>query len=108
MAAPVLLLFESDGESSATSQSIVNQLENAGYEVVEAHNLSLAAALLFVDRRVGGVVIKDRDDGMGRCFAESAKAIRPELPLFTITSNEDALRAATDYIPAALVSNLDS
>lgn len=107
MAAHVLLLFEPGGSSRAADELIVNQIENAGYEVVEAHNISVAAALLFVDRRVDAVLIKDNDE-MGRYFAESVKAIRPEVQLFTIPSEEELSGAATDQIPAALGSKLDS
>ena len=83
MSSHVVLLFEPDHASTGIGRSIVSQFEQSGYEVIEAHNLSLATALLFVDRRVEAVVIDATDNRIEEEFAHTVRAIRPGLPLLT-------------------------
>jgi hypothetical protein len=56
-------------------------LERAGYEVIEAYDLNITAALLYVSRRVEAVVINTVDGKIGPELAQSVMSIRPGLPL---------------------------
>ena len=49
MFAHIVLLVGLD-RAFETEPSLATELERAGYEVIEAHNLSTASALLFVHR----------------------------------------------------------
>jgi len=56
MSEHVVLVVESDC-ATESEQVLARELERVGYEVIEAHNLDVAAALLFIDRRINAVVI---------------------------------------------------
>ena len=56
MSAHVVLLLESN-RATKSEQFLFGELKNVGYEVVEARNLNVAAALVFIDRRIDAVVI---------------------------------------------------
>jgi hypothetical protein len=91
MSAHVVLLFaETDSAPKHTEPSIAIELKQAGYRVIEAHNLSVAAALLFVSRTVEAVVIESASDHIAAKFAHSVGAIRPGLPLLRADGMEDA------------------
>jgi hypothetical protein len=89
MAAHVVLLFaEPESVPKHTEPSIANELKQAGYRVIEVHNLSVAAALLFVSRTVEAVVIESACDQIAAKFADSVGAIRPGLPLLRADARE--------------------
>ena len=89
MAAHVVLVFaEPDSAPRQTEPSIAIDLKQAGYRVIEANNLSVAAALLFVSRTVEAVVIESACDQIAAKFADSVGAIRPGLPLLRADATE--------------------
>jgi len=88
MSSHVVLLFEPDRASREIEPSIASELERAGYEVTEAHNLSTAAALLFVNRKVEAVVVDVPSGQILPELADSLSAIRPGVPLLRTTSTE--------------------
>jgi DNA-binding response OmpR family regulator len=94
MSAHIVLLFEPDRPSTRIESSIASELEKAGYEVVEAHNLNVAAALVFIDRRIEAVVIDAASEQVFPQLARGASAIRPAIPLFSAASAE--MRATAD------------
>jgi|ERR1035437_997951 DNA-binding response OmpR family regulator len=88
MPAHLVLLFELDRTSEEIEPSIASELERAGYEVTEAHDLSTASASLFVNRRVEAVVIDVPRGQILPELADSLSAIRPGVPLLRRTSTE--------------------
>jgi len=88
MPAHLVLLFEPDRTAEGLKPSIASELERAGYEVTEAHNLSTAAALLFVNRRVEAVVIDVSSGQILPELADRLSAIRPGLLLLRTTSTD--------------------
>ena len=88
MSAHLVLLFEPDRTSEEIEPSIATELERAGYEVTEVHNLSTAAALLFVNRRVEAVVIDVPSGEILPELADRLSAIRPGLLLLRTTSTD--------------------
>ena len=80
MSAHVLLLFDSENASNPQASSISHELEEAGYEVIEADDLNTAAALLYVSRRVEAVVVSG-NGGIAPELVKCVTAIRPGLPL---------------------------
>ena len=87
MSAHVVLLVGLD-RAFETEPSVASELESAGYEVIEAYNLSTASALLFVHRRVEAVVIDAASDQIAAELAKTVSAIRPGLPLLTAAATE--------------------
>ena len=81
MSAHIVLLFEPPRASNRAELSIADELEKAGYEVIEAHSLSMAATLLFVSPALEAVVIDAAGDQVAAKLADSVSAIRPGLPL---------------------------
>jgi DNA-binding NtrC family response regulator len=93
MSAHVVLLFASVRASKHNEPSINASLEKAGYEVVEAHSLSTASALLFVSRKVEAVVVDSDNGSVAAEVADSLNAIRPGLPLLLVPGGESQSRA---------------
>jgi len=81
MSVHVVLLFEPEDASKQLEQSIACDLVRAGYEVMEAHDLNTAAALLYVSHRVEAVVVHAANQEINPEFARCITAIRPGLPL---------------------------
>ena len=86
MSVQVVLLFEAEraAEERAAEEnelSIAPELEKAGCEVVEAHSLSTAAALLFISHRFTAVVIDAPSSQIGEDVAHSLSALCPDLPV---------------------------
>jgi hypothetical protein len=108
MSAHVVLLAGLD-RAFETEPSIAGELERAGYEVTEAHNLSTASALLFVHRRVEAVVIDAASDQIASELAKTVSAIRPGLPLLTAAGTEAHAPAdgQAGHIAAGVISTLD-
>jgi hypothetical protein len=93
MCAHVVLVVESD-RATESEQFLASELERVGYEVVEAHNLNVAAALVFIDRRIDAVVIDAASEQVFPKLARGVSAIRPAIPLFSVASTE--MRTAAD------------
>jgi hypothetical protein len=81
MSAHIVLLFEPEDASKQQEQSISCDLARAGYEVMEAHDLNTAAALLYVSHRVEAVIVHAANEEINPEFARCITAIRPGLPL---------------------------
>jgi hypothetical protein len=81
MSVHVVLLFEPEDASKQLEQSIACDLVRAGYEVMEAHDLNTAAALLYVSHRLEAVVVHAANQEINPEFARCITAIRPGLPL---------------------------
>jgi hypothetical protein len=96
MSAPVVLLVESD-RATESEQLLARELERVGYEVIEAHNLNVAAALVFIDLRIEAVVIDAASEQVFPKLARGVSAIRPAIPLFSVASTE--MRTVADGPP---------
>jgi hypothetical protein len=81
MSVHVVLLFEPENASKQLEHSTACDLVRAGYEVMEAHDLNTAAALLYVSHRVEAVVVHAANQEINPEFARCVTAIRPGLPL---------------------------
>jgi len=81
MSVHVVLLFEPEDASKQQDRSIACDLERAGYEVMEAHDLNTAAALLYVSNRVEAVIIHAANEKIDPEFARCMTSMRPGLPL---------------------------
>jgi Cdc6-like AAA superfamily ATPase len=107
MSAHIVLLFEPPRASKQTELSVADELERAGYEVVEAHSLSMAAALLFVSPGLEAVVIDAAGDQIAAKLADSVSAIRPGLPLLRAASTKAQVDGQAVHERAEVVSTLD-
>jgi len=107
MSAHIVLLFEPPRASKQTELSIAGELERAGYEVIEAHTLSMAAALLFVSPALEAVVIDAVGDQMAAKLADSVSAIRPGLPLLRAASRRAQAEGLSVHERAEVISTLD-
>jgi len=87
MSEHVVLVVESDC-ATESEQVLARELERVGYEVIEAHNLDVAAALLFIDRRINAVVIDAASEQVFPKLARGVSGIRPAIPLFSVASTE--------------------
>ena len=87
MCAHVVLLVEPVA-SHQSRPAIAKELENAGYEVVETHNLNVAAAMVFIDRRIEAVVLDVVSESFCPELARGMSAIRPAVPLFSVSMPE--------------------
>ena len=87
MSAHVVLLVESE-RATESEQLLARELEKVGYEVIESHNLNVAAALVFIDRRIEAVVIDATSEQVFPELARGVSAIRPAIPLFSVGSTE--------------------
>jgi len=87
MSERVVLVVESDC-ATESEQFLARQLERVGYEVIAAHNLNVAAALLFIDRRINAVVIDAASEQVFPKLARGVSGIRPAIPLFSVPSTE--------------------
>ena len=105
MSAHIVLLFEPPRASKDHEFSIACELERAGYEVIEAHSLSMAAALLFVSPALEAVVIDAACDQLAAQLADSVGAIRPGLPLLRAATKTQADGHAV-YEGAEVISTL--
>ena len=101
MSVHIVLLFEPEDASKQPERSITCDLVRAGYEVMEAHDLNTAAALLYVSHRVEAVVIHAANEKINPEFARCMTAIRPGLPL--LLSNQ--ILISKKQVPAAEVSD---
>jgi hypothetical protein len=101
MSGHVVLLFEPEDASKQQEQSITCDLVRAGYEVMEAHDLNTAAALLYVTHRVEAVVVHAANEEIDPEFARCITAIRPGLPL--LLSNQ--ILISQKQVRAGEVSN---
>jgi len=106
MSAHIVLLFEPPCASKQTGLSVADELERAGYEVIEAHSLSMAAALLFVSPGLEAVVIDAAGEQVAAKLADSVSAIRPGLPLLSASTKAQADGQAVNE-RAEVVSTLD-
>ena len=88
MSAHIVLLFEPLRASKVAELSVADELQRAGYQVIEAHSLSMAAALLFVSPALEAVVIDAASDQIAAKLADSVSAIRPGLPMFRAANME--------------------
>ena len=104
MSAHIVLLFEPPRASKQIGLSVADELERAGYEVIEAHSLSMAAALLFVSPGLEAVVIDAPGEQTAAKLADSVRAIRPGLPLLKAAGQADG-QAVNER--AEVVSTLD-
>jgi len=93
MSEHVVLVVESD-RTTESKQFLARELEKVGYEVIEIRDLNVAAALLFIDRRIDAVVIDAASEQVFPKLARGVSGIRPAIPLFTVGSTE--MRAAAD------------
>ena len=107
MSAHIVLLFEAPRASNQTEVSIAGQLERAGYEVIEAHTVSMAAALLFVSPTLEAVVIDSAGDQIAAKLADCVSAIRPGLPLLSAPSTKAQADGCPIYERAEVISTLD-
>ena len=107
MSAHIVLLFEPPCASKQTGLSVADELERAGYEVIEAHSLSMAAALLFVSPGLEAVVIDAAGDQVAAKLADSVSAIRPGLPLLRAASTKAPADGQAVNERAEVVSTLD-
>jgi len=107
MSAHIVLLFEPPRASNPAELSIAAELEKAGYEVIEAHSLSMAAALLFVSPALEAVVIDAAGDQVAAKLADSVSAIRPRLPLLRAASPKAQADGQAVHERGAVVSTLD-
>ena len=107
MSAHIVLLFEPSRASIDSGLSIADELERAGYEVIEAHSLSVASAILFVSRAVEAVVIGAAGDQIAAKLADSASAVRPGLPLLRAASAESQADGRAVHERAEVISTLD-
>jgi hypothetical protein len=101
MSVHVVLLFEPESASKQQEQSIACDLVRAGYEVMEAHDLNSAAALLYVSHRVEAVVVHTANEEISPEFERCITVIRPGLPL--LLSNQ--ILISKKQVRAAEVSN---
>lgn len=101
MCAHVVLLIEPDTASQQSRPTIAKELEKAGYEVVETHNLNVAAAMVFIDRRIEAVVLDAASEGLCPEQARGVSAIRPAVPLFSVATSE--IRTAAECRDYAVV-----
>jgi len=88
MPAHVVLLLEADGSTKDNELLLAAELSNAGYEVVGTHNLDVAAAFLYISRRIEVVVIDAASIRAGEDFAHRLSGLRSETPLVVVTRNE--------------------
>lgn len=109
MSAHVVLLVGLGRAFEEIQPSIASELERAGYEVVEADNLSSASALLFVHRRVQAVVIDAGSEQIAAELANRVRAIRSGLPLLMATCTEAQTPAdeQVGHRAAVVISTLD-
>jgi len=107
MSAHIVLLFEPPRASNRAELSIADELEKAGYEVIEAHSLSMAATLLFVSPALEAVVIDAAGDQVAAKLADSVSAIRPGLPLLRAASTKARADGQAVHERGAVVSTLD-
>jgi hypothetical protein len=107
MSAHVVLLFEPPRASKQTELSIAGELERAGYEVIEANSLSMAAALLFVSPALEAVVIDAACDQIAAKLADSVNAIRPGLPLLRTASTKAQPDGQAVHERGEVISTLD-
>ena len=107
MSAHIVLLFEPPRASNQIELSIADQLQRAGYEVIEAHTLSMAAALLFVSPTLEAVVIDASGDQIAAKLADCVSAIRPGLPLLRATSTEAPGEGHAGHERAKVISTLN-
>ena len=85
MSAHVVLLLESS-RATKSEQFLFGELKNVGYEVVEARNLNVSAALVFIDRRIDAVVMDASNEQVFPELARGLSSIRPSIPLFSVMS----------------------
>ena len=85
MSTHAVLLFAPDRASKQRKPFATADLETAGFEVVESHDINNALALLFVSRKLEEVVIDVADDSVGVEVANCVKLLRPGLPLLVAT-----------------------
>ena len=107
MSAHIVLLFEAPRASNQTEVSIAGQLERAGYEVIEAHTVSMAAALLFVSPTLEAVVIDSAGDQIAAKLADCVSAIRPGLPLLRAANPNVQASGDAVHERAEVISTLD-
>ena len=107
MSAHIVLLFEPPRASKQTGLSVADELERAGYEVIEAHSLSMAAALLFVSPGLEAVVIDAAGEQIAAKLADSVSAIRPGVPLLRAASTKAQADGQAFNEKAEVVSTLD-
>jgi len=88
MPAHVVMLLEADGSSKDHELQLEVELVNAGYEVLGTHNFDVAAALLYISRRIEVVVIDAASIQAGQDFAHCLSGLRSETPLVVVTRNE--------------------
>lgn len=88
MSSHVVLVFEPDRASKELEPSMAGKLERAGYEVIETHDLNMAAALVFICRRIEAVVIDACSERVYPKLARGVSAIRPAIPLFSAACTE--------------------
>src|SRR5882757_5815369 len=93
MSEHVVLVIESD-RATEGDQFLARELEKVGYEVIEARNLDVAAALLFIDRRIDAVVIDAASEQVFPELAHGLSGIRPAIPLFSVAGT--VMRTAAD------------
>jgi len=102
----VVLLIEPDTASQDNRSTLAKEFEKAGYEVVETHNLNVAAAMVFIDRRIEAVVLDAASESFCPKLARGVSAIRPAIPLFSVATPE-IRTTAEDQDCAVIISALN-
>ena len=87
MSEHVVLVIEFD-HATEGQRFLARELEKVGYELINARNLDVAAALLFIDRRIDAVVIDAASEQVFPKLARGLSGIRPAIPLFSVASTE--------------------
>jgi CheY-like chemotaxis protein len=80
------ILYVSD--QTANSNPVLAALKATGYEVVFTNSATQAIALLYLMRRVVGVVLNRRATEQNRIDVErSLRALRPDVPIVVLCTN---------------------
>jgi DNA-binding NtrC family response regulator len=80
------ILYISD--QTANSNPVLAALKATGYEVVSTNSATQAIALIYIIRRVVGVVLNRPAKEQNRIDAEqSLRALRPDVPIVVLCTN---------------------
>ena len=83
------ILYISD--QTANSNPVLAALKATGYEVVIANSSTQGIALLYILRRVVGVVLNRRAKEQNRVdLAGSLRALRPDVPIVVLCTNPNS------------------
>jgi DNA-binding NarL/FixJ family response regulator len=95
------ILYISDHATS--SDSVLDELEAEGYEVVSADSSSEGAALLYIMHAVAGVLLHCQpEDRTWFQLAQSLRAIRPGVPIILLS--RDPIFCLPPWVDACVVT----